>query len=368
MSEINDLILQMCPNGVTFIPFEKVALCVKGEQLNKEKLVNKGYPVINGGVNPSGFWHESNFPANRITISQGGASAGYVNWQKTPFWAGAHCYVIVKEKKNINYRYLYHVIKNYEKVLTECQYGAGIPALAAKTINALMIPVPPIEIQIKIAEVLDSFEFLITNLSKEIDLRKSQYTEIASRELLDRKYEKYDRVSNRCSVIKGKSPIQKSNPGIYPMVVTTPERKTCDTYQFDCKAVCIPLISSRGHGVASLNHVYYQEGKFALGNILCAVVPNKEGGIVPKFLYYYFELTKDYTLVPLMKGGANVAMHVCDIERVMIPIPTIEEQYRITESLSLYDEYLFQLQSELSARKTQFEYYRDKLLTFKEAE
>ena len=71
------------------------------------------------------------------------------------------------------------------------------------------------------------------------------------------------------------TPIQKAIPGKYPLVVTTTARKSCNNYQFDKPTVCIPLVSSRGHGVASLNRVYYQEGKFALGNILCGVTPIK---------------------------------------------------------------------------------------------
>ena len=102
-----------------------------------------------------------------------------------------------------------------------------------------------------------------------------------------------------CHIEKGKTPIQKAIPGGYPMVVTTTERKSCDTYQFDAKAVCVPLVSSRGHGVASLNHVYYQEGKFALGNILCALIPKNEEQVNPKYLYYYFEQTKDYSLLSM---------------------------------------------------------------------
>ncbi len=74
----------------------------KGTQLNKELLNEKGlYPVINGGINPSGYWHEYNTEKNNIVISQGGASAGFVNWVDVDFFAGAHAYVI-KVNENIN--------------------------------------------------------------------------------------------------------------------------------------------------------------------------------------------------------------------------------------------------------------------------
>lgn len=103
-----------------------------------------------------------------------------------------------------------------------------------------------------------------------------------------------------CKLEKGSTPIQKATPGNYPLVVTTSERKSSNDYQFDGSAVCIPLISSRGHGVACLNQVYYQEGKFALGNILCAVLPNDKNILSARFLYYYLNYKKDILIVPLM--------------------------------------------------------------------
>jgi type I restriction enzyme S subunit len=66
-----------------------------------------------------------------------------------------------------------------------------------------------------------------------------------------------------CTLVKGTSPISKTRPGVYPLVTTGEEHKTADTFQFDAEAVCIPLISSTGHGHASLKWVHYQTGKFA---------------------------------------------------------------------------------------------------------
>ena len=70
----------------------------------------------------------------------------------------------------------------------------------------------------------------------------------------------FQKISECCVLEKGKTPIQKAIPGKYPLVVTTSERKTSNTFQFDRPSVCIPLVSSRGHGVASLNEIFYQEG------------------------------------------------------------------------------------------------------------
>lgn len=174
----------------------------------------------------------------------------------------------------------------------------------------------------------------------------------------------YVKLGEVCTITKGKTPIQKAIPGEYPLVVTTSERKSCNTYQFDRSAVCIPLVSSRGHGVASLNHVYFQSGKFALGNILCAVIPNDESILSANFLYHYLEYKKDTLLVPLMKGGANVSLHIDDIQRVKIPLPPIEVQNRTIEILDKFVELSETLSKELLARRNQYKYYRDLLLDF----
>lgn len=172
----------------------------------------------------------------------------------------------------------------------------------------------------------------------------------------------YKRLEECCTLVKGKTPIQKAEPGEYPLVVTTSERRTCSTYQFDKPTVCIPLISSRGHGVASLNSVYYQEGKFALGNILCGVTPNDENYLSAKFLLEYLNYKKDTLLVPLMKGGANVSLTVDSLRNVKIPIPPKEVQDNIVEKLSILEEYISTMREELYCRKKQYEYYLPKLL------
>lgn len=172
----------------------------------------------------------------------------------------------------------------------------------------------------------------------------------------------YKRLEECCTLVKGKTPIQKAEPGEYPLVVTTNERKTCNAYQFDRPTVCIPLISSRGHGVASLNSVYYQEGKFALGNILCGVTPNDEDYLSAKFLFEYLNYKKDTLLVSLMKGGANVSLTVDSLRNVKIPIPPKEVQDNIVEKLSILEEYISTMREELYCRKKQYEYYLPKLL------
>lgn len=83
----------------------------------------------------------------------------------------------------------------------------------------------------------------------------------------------------------------------------------------------MPLVSSRGHGVACLNQIYYQEGKFALGNILCGVTPQNSNFLSAEYLYYYLNFKKDVLIVPLMKGGANVSLTVNALRGVEVVVP-----------------------------------------------
>ncbi len=133
-------------------------------------------------------------------------------------------------------------------------------------------------------------------------------------------------IGELCNIVKGETGIASAIAGEYPLVVTAKERKTSATYQFDTQAVCIPLVSSSGHGKKSLNYVHYQEGKFALGTILAAVIPKNNLEISADFLHQYLLFYKDIKIVPLMRGAANVSLAVKDIAKIEIPLPPINEQ------------------------------------------
>ena len=138
------------------------------------------------------------------------------------------------------------------------------------------------------------------------------------------------KIGDICKIVKGTTGIASAEPGQYPLVVTAEERKTCSTYQFDCEAVCIPLVSSSGHGKKSLKNVHYQSGKFALGTILCAVIPNNPQELDARYLHQYLQFYKDIILVPLMKGAANVSLSMKDIATVEFPLPPIDRQRELS--------------------------------------
>jgi len=142
------------------------------------------------------------------------------------------------------------------------------------------------------------------------------------------------KIEDICHVVKGETGIMKAIPGEYPMVVLSEERKTHNEYQFDCKAVIIPLVSSTGHGHASMKRIHYQEGKFALGSILCALIPKNEGEYDPEYLYHILNMGKERIFVPLMKGMANVSLPMNRIKSVEINLPPFDEQVRLSKIYS----------------------------------
>jgi type I restriction enzyme S subunit len=138
-------------------------------------------------------------------------------------------------------------------------------------------------------------------------------------------------IGELCSITKGSTGIMKAVPGPYPLVTTGPDRKSSSEYDFDDEAVCIPLVSSTGHGHKSLNYIHYQSGKFALGTILAAVIPKDKSVLSAEYLQRYLFFFKDQLVVSLMKGAANVSLAVKDIAKIQVPVPPISKQVEFIE-------------------------------------
>jgi type I restriction enzyme S subunit len=136
---------------------------------------------------------------------------------------------------------------------------------------------------------------------------------------------------------KGQTGIQQARPGPFPLVVTAVERASCDHFDFEGAAAIVPLVSSAGHGKASLNRLHYQEGQFALGTILVALFPHDPNLISARFLFEYLSAFKDELLVSRMTGTANVTLTVGRIADVPIPLIPPEIQSKVDELMALCD-------------------------------
>lgn len=118
-----------------------LSMITKGEQINKLDLytINKYY-VLNGGITPSGYTNRYNTEANTISISEGGNSCGYVNFNKEKFWSGGHNYTLQKVK--INNYYLYSFLKKNEASIMSKRVGSGLPNIQKKSLTDFLITYP----------------------------------------------------------------------------------------------------------------------------------------------------------------------------------------------------------------------------------
>ena len=131
----------------------------KGKQINGEFLSEKGkYYVMNGGTEPSGYYNNYNVEANTISISEGGNSCGYVQFNTSPFWSGGHCYTILEIADNVDNLYLYHFLKSKENDIMKLRIGSGLPNIQKKDLAMFKIKIPTVEQQKAISTFLSSLE------------------------------------------------------------------------------------------------------------------------------------------------------------------------------------------------------------------
>ncbi|MCI8760611.1 MAG: type I restriction endonuclease [Clostridia bacterium] len=131
----------------------------KGIQLNCENMIDDGkYYVLNGGSKLSGYTNNYNTEGNTITISEGGNSCGFVNYNKEKFWAGGHCYTLKKIDNRINLNYLYQTLKFNEKKIMLLRVGSGLPNIQKATLENFEIYIHSKENQEKISDILGQID------------------------------------------------------------------------------------------------------------------------------------------------------------------------------------------------------------------
>lgn len=379
MDKLEELVQAHCPQGAKYVLLESVCQISKGIQFNKSDMNDSGtYPVINGGITASGYIEQYNQEENTITISQGGASAGYVNWIETKFWAGAHCYVLKPSDKVLN-RYLFHFVKSKEQKLQECQYGAGIPALAKSTVASLQIPLPPLPVQQEIVRILDSF----TELTAELTARRKQYEHYRDELLTFGDDVPRKTVQDVCKkIFSGGTPSTKHSEyygGSIPWL-RTQEVDWCDITDTGIKITKDGLKKSSAKWIPKNCVIVAMYGataakvavnKIALTtNQACCNLEIDEAVALYRYVFYW--LSNEYTRLKSLGQGSQSNISGEIVKNYPIPVPSIEQQRCIVHTLDRFDAICNDLTSglpaEIAARQKQYEYYRDKLLTFKELE
>ena len=138
------------------VALSNIADIIKGKQINGTELFESGdYYVMNGGIVPSGYYNDFNTPANTISISEGGNSCGYVQFNDVPFWSGGHCYTLQITNNQIGLRYLFHFLKYREQDIMALRIGSGLPNIQKKDLERFQILIPDVDKQQRYAKFFD---------------------------------------------------------------------------------------------------------------------------------------------------------------------------------------------------------------------
>ena len=364
--------IQNCP--VEWKELGEVCSVNKGKQLNKNLLTDDGlYPAYNGGQTYSGRTNDYNVEANTIIVSQGGASAGFVNFVETEFWANAHCYYILPDETQVNNRFVYHFLKMNQKYLMDFQHGAGIPALKSDKLTKLLIPVAPIKIQEKIVQILDKFTDYVTELTSELTSRKKQYSFYRDKLLSfeDELYQVEWKILGKC-LKKGKgtkitaSQMKSLHQEGAPIRIFAGGKTYADVNYGDIPDKDIHteeaiVVKSRG----IIDFEYCTE-PFSFKNEFWSYSSDDEN-INLRYIYHYLVHNKGHfqniaNKMQMPQISSN------DTEKFKIPVPSLEIQSRIVQVLDNFDmvcnDLKIGLPKEIELRQKQYEYFREKLLTF----
>jgi len=380
MSKIDELIAELCPEGVRCPPLSELILLQRGERVTKNDLLSDGpVPVVSGGKGYMGFVGRSNREMNTITIAQYGA-AGYVAWQKQAFWANDVCFSAVLTTDLLQYRFLYHFLKSRQEVLYSISNRVAVPhSIDSKRLLSITIPLPPLEVQREIVSILDKFTQLEAQLEAELEARRSQY-EHTRDQLLDfsgdlSSHPMRELIAEFCpngvgmkklesltKTVRAPRSIPRSqylDSGILPVIDQSQLPIAGYVNELDV-ALDIGACVVFGDHTREVKFVDYPFAAGADGTVILSAAP----AMLPRYLYFVMAALR------ITSRGYN--RHWSTVKNIEVPVPPLEVQREIVSILdkldALVNDLTFGLPAEIAARRKQYKYYRNKLLTFKELE
>ncbi|GAA8161504.1 restriction endonuclease subunit S [Helicobacter pylori] len=397
MHKIERLLQTLAPKGVEFRKLGEVCEIIRGKRVTKKEILDKGkYPVVSGGIGFMGYLNEYNREENTITIAQYG-TAGFVNWQNQKFWANDVCFSVIPKETLIN-RYLYYVLTNMQNYLYSISNRSAIPySISSNNIMQITIPIPPLEIQQEIVKILDAFTELNTELNTELKARKKQY-QYYQNMLLD-----FNDINSNHKDAKEKL-TQKTYPKRLKTLLQTlapkgvefrklgevleydqPNQYCVTSKEFD-KSYPTPVLTAGKTfilGYTNEKDNIYQASKsspviifddfttatqwvdfpFKVKSSAMKILLPKDPTINIRFIFFYMQT------IPYNISGEHTRQWISRYSQITIPIPPLEVQQEIVKILDQFSilttDLLAGIPAEIKARKKQYEYYREKLLTFK---
>ena len=384
---------------------------LRGKRLTRNLLsANDKYPVFHGGLDPLGYYYNANRPADTVMIINVGASAGTVGYSSVDFWSsdGTYC---IEQMAKLNNKFLYYFLLGEQYYLKSRVRVAGIPTLDAFVIEKLQIPIPypnnlkkSLEIQQEIVRILDSFSMLTAELQAELQARQSQY-EYYRNQLLAYPMEESDQSSLRSN--RSATSIQNSDNSIQPLSTLNPptgnsvlqprgkvEWKVLEevveikrgkrliknqlekTGKYAVYQNCmIPLGYYHKNNViadttfiisaGSAGEIGYSDVDFwAADDVYYFVTKND---LKSRFLYHFL-ITQQQKIYSQVRRSSVPRLSKTAFEKLLIPIPSLEEQEHIVSILDKFDALTTSLTEglpkEIELRQKQYEYYRNMLLSF----
>ena len=383
MSKLEDLIAELCPNGVEYVKLGKIAPPIRGVRVIRSQLALKGeYPVFQNSMTPLGYYEESNCPSNTAFVISAGA-AGEVGYSMVDFWAADDCFYFVCPEQ-LKSRFLYYALMCQREYLLSRVRRASVPRLARSVIENLKIPLPPLPVQREIVRILDNFTELSAELSAELSVRKKQYEYYRNALLTFDDDCIFKTLGEVCDFVRGpfggslkKEIFRKSGYAVYEQQHAIygeynfryfiDEYKFNEMRRFEVKPG--DLIMSCSGTMGKISIIPAEAPRGIINQALLKLTAKED--ISNKYLKYCFENSISAQMNFDARGGAikNVAS-VSVLKDIKIHVPSVLDQERIVAILDHFDALCNDLSSglpaEIEARRKQYEYYRDKLLTFKE--
>lgn len=367
MKSLDALMQELCPDGVEFVKLGEVCKIERGVRVVKKELHEIGkVPVFQNSLTPLGYRDVSNCLGNTSFVISAGA-AGEVGFSGVPFWAADDC-LVVNCPPVLDNRYSYYFLKNQEDRLKSKVRRASVPRLSRKVVEDLEIPLPPISVQTEIVRILDKFTSLEAELEKELDTeldcRKRQYAYYRDTLLSFEGKEgvAWKKLGEVCEINRGKRVVKKEleQKGDIP-VFQNSLIPLGYSHKSNYPANTTFVISAGAAG----NVGFCDKDFWAADDCLCLTCSEN---LTDKYVYYFL-MTKQAYLLSRVRKASVPRLSRTVVERLSLPIPSLEEQRRIVAILDRFESLTTSLQSglpaEIAARRQQYAHYRDKLLTFR---
>ena len=286
----------------------------------------------------------------------------YITKDRLPY---PHCAlapnaIMVRSSTCLNL-YLKYVFESeyFQKQLMKIVSPTGQTKFNKTDLKRLLIPLPPLAVQREIVRILDKFSLYSQELAAELAARRVQYEYYRDQLVsFNNKTEQIKWVLlQEILEIKNGSDYKRFGEGQYPVYGSGGVMTYIDNFIYDKPSVLIPR-------KGSLNNLFYVETPFwTVDTIFYTIIDTTK--VVPKFVFYYLQ---NQHLEKLNKAGGVPSLTQSVLNLIKFPIPPLEVQERIVKVLDNFDAICSDLgiglPAEIEKRQQQYEFYRDKLLTF----